>query len=178
LENERNKIKSQATLRGETQAPARHKESHRQRGRGDRTPNLAQYFSIIFPQRLQDTTKRDEAPTPPPRGPGSRHLSLHHSCRCNIGFLLAEQATYELPLLSLFFHGHVLSCVLEYFCRLDNAPCRWAAAMRVATLVRCHCWSRICNPCCWPWGHLSCCLPCWTKPPGKETYRSSPRLGE
>ena len=23
----------------------------------------------------------------------------------------------------------------------------------------------------WPWGHLSCCLPCWTLPPGKETCK-------
>ena len=174
-------MKTQATLRGKHK-PRRDTGNRPTEREGGSNPEPCAIFSFpfsIFVATItRKTTKPDETPTPPPRGPGSRHLSIHHSCRCNIGFLLAEQATYELPLLSLLLQGHVLSCVLEYFCRLDNAPCRWAASMRVATLVRCHCWPRVCNQFCWPWGHLSCCLPCWTKPPGKETYKSSPRLGE
>ena len=36
------------------------------------------FFSFLL-QPLQVTAKPDETPTPPPRGPGSRHLSLRYS---------------------------------------------------------------------------------------------------
>ena len=70
----------------------------------------------------------------------------------------AEQATCELPLLSLFARGHIISSALESFadwtmfhaaerrqCELPLLPARGAEAMRVATFVRCHSWLIICS---------------------------------
>ena len=80
-------------------------------------------------------------------GSGAVLLLLPHSSSWND----SEQATCELPLLSLFVRGHRISIVLESFadwtifhaaerrqCELPLLPARGAEAMRVATLVRCH----------------------------------------
>ena len=39
--------------------------------------------------------------------------------------------------------------------------------------------AELCSATCWPWGHLRCCLPCWTSPlQGDNQRNDSPRLGE